>query len=145
MLRTLLAALRAPGPAPLAPDDARLALAALLVRVARSDESYAHVEMAMIDRVLMARYGLDSPSAAALRDQAEKAEAQAPDTVRFTRVIKDAVPYEDRRAVVQALWQVVLADGGRDAHEDAFLRMVVSLIGVSDRDSGLARQRAAGA
>jgi uncharacterized tellurite resistance protein B-like protein len=127
---------------PLASEDCRLALAALMVRVARSDDSYASVEIALIDRVLVARYGLDAAAAASLRDKAEKLEAQAPDTVRFTRLIKDAVPHEDREAVAEALWRVVMADDHRDDHENAFLRMVVNLIGVSDKDSALARQRA---
>ena len=69
-------------------------------------------------------------------------EAEAPDTVRFTRAIKDAVRYEDRIGVIEALWQVVLADGKRDASEDSLLRLSASLLGVNDRDSALARQRA---
>lgn len=39
--------------------DARLALTALLVRVARSDHNYAEVEKDRIDRINQARYGLD--------------------------------------------------------------------------------------
>ncbi|MEE2816625.1 MAG: TerB family tellurite resistance protein, partial [Pseudomonadota bacterium] len=62
--------------------------------------------------------------------------------VRFTRAIKDAVPYENRMGVVEALWQVVLADGERDAAEDALLRLSTNLLGVSDVDSARARQRA---
>jgi uncharacterized tellurite resistance protein B-like protein len=89
----------------------------------------------------MARYGLSPFEAAALRREAETLEGQAPDTVRFTRSIKDAVDYEDRAAVVEALWDVVLADGMRDDEEDGLIRLVASLLGVNDRDSALARQR----
>lgn len=78
-----------------------------------------------------------------LRRQAEELEEQAPDTVRFTRAIKDAVAYEDRRAVIQAAWSVALADGARDDEEDALLRLVSNLLGVNDRNSALARQKAA--
>ena len=45
-------------------------------------------------------------------------------------------------AKLRALWQVVLADGARDAEEDALMRLLASLLGVNDRDSALARQRA---
>ncbi|KKK85468.1 hypothetical protein LCGC14_2773000 [marine sediment metagenome] len=79
----------------------------------------------------------------ALRDEAEELEAQAPDTVRFTRAIKDAVPYERRLEVIEALWQVVLADGSRSDEEDALLRLVSNLLGVTDTDSAMARQRVA--
>ncbi|TMV09565.1 TerB family tellurite resistance protein [Ruegeria sediminis] len=143
MFRDFLTRLTQPQPEPLADEDARLALTALLVRIARSDNDYADTEMARIDRILAKRYGLGPFEAAALRARAEDLEAEAPDTVRFTRAIKDAVPYEDRRAVVEALWSVALADGARAEEEDALLRLVVSLLGVNDRDSALARQKAA--
>lgn len=143
MFRDFLARLTEPQPDPLAEDDARLALTALLVRLARSDNDYADTEMARIDKVSAERYGLSPFEAAALRARAEDLEAEAPDTVRFTRAIKDAVAYEDRLSVVQALWSVALADGHRTGEEDSLLRLVVSLLGVSDVDSALARQRAA--
>jgi len=76
-----------------------------------------------------------------LRQDAETLESEAPDTIRFTRAIKDAVAYEDRLAVIESLWQVVLADGAREDEEDALLRLVSSLLGINDRDSALARQR----
>ncbi|MFT6169238.1 MAG: putative tellurite resistance protein B-like protein, partial [Celeribacter sp.] len=93
--------------------------------------------------VLRDRYALDDAAAAALRGEAEALEAEAPDTVRFTKAIKDAVPYEDRISVIEGLWSVVLADGQRDHAEDTVLRLVSNLLGVSDQDSALARQRVA--
>ncbi|MDX2485828.1 MAG: TerB family tellurite resistance protein [Pseudodonghicola sp.] len=144
MFRDFLSRLIQPEPAALSNDDARLALTALLVRVARSDNDYASSERDRIDRVTVARYGLSPFEATGLRGRAETLESEAPDTVRFTRAIKDAVPYEDRRAVVEAAWSVVLADGERAQEEDALLRLVANLLGVNDRDSALARQRAAG-
>ena len=141
MFGELLKRLTQPEPDPLDDGDARLALTALLVRVARSDGDYDTEEIARIDRISAARYGLSPFEATALRRDAETLESEAPDTVRFTRAIKDAVPYEDRTGVIEALWQVVLADGERDEAEDALLRLVANLLGVSDVDSALARQR----
>lgn len=130
-------------PDPLTENDARLALCALLVRIARSDGDYAEAEIARIDKITEARYGLSPFEAAHLRTQAETLETEAPDTVRFTRAIKDAVPYDHRRAVVEAAWSVVLADGERSNEEDSLLRLVASLLGVNDRDSAMARHKAA--
>ena len=141
MLGDILKRLFQPEPAPLPATDARLALGALLVRVAHSDSEYSHEEAERIERILAARYSLAPDAAAGLRHQAEELEREAPDTVRFTRAIKDAVPYEDREAVIEALWEVVLTDGIRDHEEDALLRLVANLLGVNDRDSNLARQR----
>jgi uncharacterized tellurite resistance protein B-like protein len=141
MVMGLLRRLAQPGPVALPAEEARLALAALLVRAARADGSYERAEAARIDRVLMGRFGLDAAAAAALRAEAEAVEAEAPDTVRFTRVLKDAVPLEDRIGLIEAMWAVVLADGTRDPGEDRLMRLVAPLLGISDRDSGLARQR----
>jgi uncharacterized tellurite resistance protein B-like protein len=128
--------------AALRPDNARRALAALMVRVARSDDDFSAEERGAILRELMRRHALPRAEASALLAEAERAEAIAPDTVRFTRLLKDAVAYEDRIDVIEALWRIVLADGVRAADEDALMRQIAPLLGVMDRDSGLARQRA---
>lgn len=142
MFGAFLKRLTAAEPATLTGDEARLALAALLVRLARADGDYADVEIAQIDRVLSVQYGLSPFESSALRGEAETLEAEAPDTVRFTRALKDAVPHDDRLGLISAMWSVVLADGERDELEDANMRMIANLLGISDRDSALARQRA---
>ena len=141
MFGSFLKSLLEPQAEPLQDDDARLAMTALLVRLARADNEYAAAEIHRITQVIMARYELAEPEAIALRATAETLEQEAPDTVRFTRAIKDRVAYEDRIAVVEALWQVALADGNRDAEEDALLRLVISLLGFTDVDSASARRR----
>lgn len=142
MFQDLFRRLMAPEPATLPDLDARRALAALLVRLARADGRYAGPEVARIDHVLAARYGLAPTDAALLRGEGEAVEQEAPDTVRFTRAIKDAVPFEDRVSVVEALWEVALADGARGEDEEGLVRLVAPLLGVTDQESGLARQRA---
>lgn len=143
MFADFLKRLTQPDPAQMDDTDARLALTALLVRIARADNDYAPSERDLIDTITSRRYGLRPDSAAALRAEAETLESEAPDTVRFTRAIKDAVPYEQRLGVIEALWQVVLADGARADEEDALLRLVSNLLGISDTDSAMARQRVA--
>ncbi len=141
MFSDLLRRLTAPEPEMLSDPDARLALGALLVRLARTDGDYSAVEIAQIDQTLIRRYTLQSDEAAALRAECEVLEAEAPDTVRFTRAIKDAVDYENRVAVIEAMWAVVLADGVRNHEEDSMMRMNASLLGISDQDSHRARLR----
>lgn len=141
MFADFLKRLTAPVPHPLPDADARVALGALLVRIAKSDGQYDVTEIARIDRILAQRYGLNAVEAARLRATCEALEHEAPDTVRFTRAIKDAVNYDDRMAVIEALWEVVLADGQREDHEMALLRLVAPMLGVTDQDSAIARRR----
>jgi uncharacterized tellurite resistance protein B-like protein len=140
MFARVLSSLLGQVPQNLPEPQARLALGALLVRVARADEVYTEAEALRIDRVLATRYGLSAFEATALRGDAEALETEAPDTVRFTRALKEAVPFEDRMGLMQALWSVALADGARSAEEDALIRLVARLLGITDRDSAFARQ-----
>ena len=143
MFADFLKRLTQPEPDPLDDGDARLALTALLVRVARSDGDYAASERHQIESVATTRYALDKQGVHDLMKDAETLEQEAPDTVRFTRAIKDAVPYEERLGVIEALWSVVLADGVREQEEDALLRLIANLLGVNDVDSAQTRQRVA--
>lgn len=125
---------------PVVPER-ELALAALMVRIARADGTYDAAEQARIAHVLADRDGLSLPEAEALCARAGEIEAEAVDTVRFTRLLKDMVPIEDRNGVIEAVWEVALADGHRGADEEAQIRLAASLLGVNDRDSALARRR----
>lgn len=141
MFADFLKTFLAPEPQQLPDADARLALTALLVRIAKSDGDYAAAEQAQIDAVMTQRYALTVEAMAQLRRDAETLEAEAPDTVRFTRAIKEAVPYIDRLGVIEALWSVVLADGIRTNEESALMRMVANFLGIEDMDSHMARKR----
>jgi uncharacterized tellurite resistance protein B-like protein len=142
MIKNILKLFQSEAPSVLNTDDQQIALAALMVRLAKTDGDYASIEMSMIDRVLLKRFDLSKDAAQELRKSAEELESKAPDTVRFTRVIKEAVIYEERAAVVEALWSIVLADGNHDDEEHGLMRLVANLLGVNDRDSAFARQRA---
>jgi uncharacterized tellurite resistance protein B-like protein len=108
--------------------------------VARSDGQYLKEEVARIDQVLARRFELSPFEVVKLRGEAEVLETEAPDTVRFTRAIKNSVAYEERQQIIEALWEVVLADGERDAEEDSLMRMIGPMLGVNDRDNAHARQ-----
>lgn len=112
--------------------------------MARADDHYKTAEKRRIDQALAQLHGLDMADAAERRSVAEMIEAEAPDTVRFTRLIKDRVSLEDRMAIIGAMWEISLADNHRSANEEAAIRLVSGLLGVTDRDSALQRQRVAG-
>lgn len=134
-----------PDPRPLAAEDAEVAIAALLVRVARADDHYNAAEKRRIDEVLCRMHGIGPAEAAERRSVAEMIEAEAPDTVRFTRLIKDRVPPESRSSIIHALWEIALSDNHRDKDEESAIRLVSGLLGVTDRDSALQRLRVAAA
>jgi uncharacterized tellurite resistance protein B-like protein len=131
------------GDEPPAPADERAAVATILVEAAHADGTYDVEESDRIARVLAARYGLSEAEAVALRREGEEAQAVAVDLVRFTRAVKEAVPHEDRISVIEAVWEVIYADGEREMYESALIRKLCGLLHLEDRDAGLARQRVA--
>ncbi len=141
MLKDLMKRLSGESAAPLPPEDARIAIAALLVIAAHADHHYHESERAMIERVLADRYGLDAAGAAALRAEGEAAEQASMDLYKFTSLIKQTIEYEQRASVLEALWRVVLADSDREAHEDTLMRRVTDLLGLDPRESHEARRR----
>jgi uncharacterized tellurite resistance protein B-like protein len=98
----------------------------------------------MVDGVLASRFGLSPDEARALRAEGEQAESESIDIYQFTKAIKQAIPHDDRIAIVEELWRVVLADGERDPHEDTLMRQIVDRLGLSPMDSALARQKVQG-
>jgi len=140
MKRLLNPAISSPLPA----ADARSAIAAVLVMAARADDHYAEGEQALIDGLLSSRFGLSADQASALRAEGEAAEAEALDHYQFTRAIKLAVSLDDRLAIVEALWRVILADAARHPMEESLMRQLVDRLGLTDVESALARRKAAG-
>ena len=141
MLKDLLSRLKGNATGPLPPEDARTAVAALLVIAAHADHHYADAEKAQIDRVLAARYVLSEAQSATLRAEGEAAEAASLDMYKFTSLIKAAIPHEERASVLEAMWRVVLSDGTREAHEETLMRRVTDLLGLDLRDSVEARRK----
>jgi uncharacterized tellurite resistance protein B-like protein len=125
---------------PLAADETRVAISALLVIAAHADHDYSEVERAQIERVLVDRFKLNTAQAAALRAEGEAAESAAMDIYTFTSLIKRLIPYEDRASVLEAMWRV-LADAVRDMHEETLMRRVTDLLGLDPRESIDARRR----
>lgn len=118
-------------------DAAAVALSALMVRLARADGVFDDDERARIEASLDARFG----SGAALLAAGEAAERDALDHHQFTKLVKAAYTPDERDALLEELWAVVLADGVRDDEENGLMRQFASLLHVSDQEVAIARQR----
>ncbi|HMN70424.1 MAG TPA: TerB family tellurite resistance protein [Rhodoblastus sp.] len=117
-----------------APDDYRVAAAALLVHMANADGHVAPQEQRRLRRILEARFELDAGAARELMRRAEESEREAIDLYQFTSVLKRALDEPGRLAVVELLWDVAFADGHADELEENTVWRVAELLGVSGRD-----------
>ncbi|NCQ25632.1 MAG: hypothetical protein COW54_12155 [Rhodobacteraceae bacterium CG17_big_fil_post_rev_8_21_14_2_50_63_15] len=142
MLDRIIRALSTPKPLPLPEPDEKLALGALMVRMARSDRHYELLEIQRIDLLLMRLYKLGPIEAARMRALCEKLEHAAPGTEHFGHVIRETVSLEARVSALEALWEVVLSDGTTRPEELKALDAAREAMGLSPVDSAAARARA---
>ncbi|KIC16879.1 MULTISPECIES: tellurite resistance TerB family protein [unclassified Leisingera] len=142
MLKKFFQAFRPSEPPALPDPDAELALGALLVRVAQSDRDYKLEEISLIDRILARLYQHNAIEAAKVRATCEKLHAAAPETDTFGRLIRETTGLEERLAALDALWEVVLADGNEHEGEITIIEDARKAMGLSYADSEKARARA---
>ena len=105
------------------------------------DEGFDNRERRTIERLVVARFGLDEDECRSLIAAAEAAVAESHQLYRFTRVVKDQFTPEERIELIEMLWEVAYADGVLHDYEASLLRRIAGLIYVSDRESGVARQK----
>lgn len=142
MLNKFFSSLRAPAPGKLPDPDAELALGALLVRVAKSDHEYQVSEISLIDRILARLYQHNAVEAAKIRATCEKLHAAAPDSDTFAKLIRETTGVDERLAALDALWEVVLADGIQNDAEFQVVEDARAAMGLSSIDSEKSRERA---
>ena len=124
------------------PTDVPHALGALLVRVAKSDNYYAFREIHRIDRILAQFQDIGPIEAAKLRAESERLADFAPDTAEFALYLCKTVPYEERRTMVRALWDVVYADGVNHESEQEVMVLTQTHLGMAPEHCDEAREAA---
>ena len=132
------AAARAGGPG----DDVSRAIAALMFMAAMMDDRIDAAERQAIADSVRLRFGLGEEATAALLAEAEATALDSTHFQRFTADIKSAYDDQGRREVMEMLWRVICADGEVHDREANLMRRIAGLLYVTDKDSGLARQRA---
>lgn len=118
------------------------AVAGLFASAAQHDGDVAPEEGAVMIDVLQSVFELSPVDAAELSMASQRAAEGALDIHQFTRVIMRHFDENQRVELLEGLWQVVYADGRLDAYESTLMRRLPPLLGVDDRQSARARQRA---
>lgn len=128
------------------PVTLELAAAALLMEVAYADHRVSSDELAQIRRIIQTQFGLDDATVAPLLEEAAAAHEDSVGVQAFTRALTDHWEEPQRFALVVALWQVALAEGGVDALEEHRIRGIAELLYLSHRrfiEAKLTAKRAA--
>ena len=112
----------------------QLAVALLLLELARSDFDVPEVEINKVRDLLAQRYQLDPAQAEALLQQAQATEQEAVSLFDYVKTLNARLDNTAKREVMQMLWQVAYADGRLDKYEESLLRKLAGLLYVSDED-----------
>ena len=117
------------------------AIAAILVRAAKTDNEYTESEKKLIEHLLANNLNISQEDARLLRLQGQELEMEINDNVQLTRIIKQDIPYEERHQLVEQLWSIVLDDNNRTPEENKLMRVLTHLLGISDVNSAKARSK----
>lgn len=112
----------------------RLAVAALLVEIARADHDEQAVEHSAITGLVARHFQLDNAAAEELLAEARSAVEDAVSLRQFTAPLHDALSYADKLAIIAMLWSVALEDSTLDKYEDYLISKVAELLYVSRGD-----------
>jgi uncharacterized tellurite resistance protein B-like protein len=122
-------------------DDLQVAVAALLVHEASTDDNFDADERRTIERLLGEGFKLDPDAVQRLLATAERRAEDSTQLYPFTKVAIDRLDESGRIQLIEMLWEVAYADGVLHPDEDALVRRIAGLLYVSDHDRGEARKR----
>ena len=114
--------------------DIKLATCALLVEMARIDESFTVQETETILHILKTQYGVSEEHAEALVAEAERELVESVDLWQFTRLINENYSREEKISILETLWQVVFVDGKMDQYEDYLMHKMSNLLRLSHKE-----------
>lgn len=120
------------GRAELSPQE--LALAALLVEMMRADYVDRPVERDAVLQVLERRLHVGREAALRLMEQGERAADRAVSLFEHTHPLDIALAEDEKFGVIAALWEIALADGELDRHEDYLAHKLAELLHVRHAD-----------
>ena len=116
-------------------DSERIPLAAavLLLEIAHADGEFQQSEHVVLRRVLKENFGVSNDSLEQLLVFAERMRQSSSDLHQFTKEINKGFTQAEKEKIAETLWQLVYADGHLDCYEDALMRQLGYLIGLSHR------------
>lgn len=112
----------------------RLASAALMFELLKTDRHIDERETDMMRRVLEKTFELDRQQLDDIIQLAEDEATQAVSLYEFTSLVNEAYQYEDKVLLVENLWRLALADGHLDKYEEQMIRKTADLLYVSHSD-----------
>lgn len=105
-----------------------LAVAALMVEMARTDFNEEQAEDKEIKRLLKAHFDLTESESVRLLGKAQTAADEAVSLHEFTCTLRSALDSNEKQKVILMLWKIALADNRLDKYEDHLVGKLAKLL-----------------
>lgn len=110
-------------------DPVTVAACALLLEIAHADDVFGPEELERIGRHVRVEMGVQEEQMREVLEAAEEERRESVDLYQFTRLLEDHLSREQRRKLVETIWEVVYADGRLSAVESHLARRIAELLG----------------
>jgi len=124
------------------PPSIELAAAVLMLDIAIADDSIDADEVAGIRELLQVEFGMDATTLDACMEQAMQLLHDAVDMYAYARVVCQQLPVSQRARLLAGMWQVAMCDNNLHRHEEAQLRKLSDLLGLSHSEFIQAKHQA---
>lgn len=124
-------------------DRIPLAAAVLLLEVAYADGDFHSSEQALLGNLLKEYFSVAEDALEEFLEVADEIRRNSCDLHQFTREINKNFTQQEKERIIEAVWQLVYADGRLDHYEEALMRQLGTLIGLSHRQLIEAKLRVA--
>lgn len=119
----------------------QFATAALLIEMTRADFEVKREELSAVAKAIRDAFSLSEKQTETLVALAETEIDHATSLHEFTATLNAELNSEQKRHVVELLWQVAYADGRLDKYEDHFVRKIADLLYVRHSEFMKAKHR----
>jgi uncharacterized tellurite resistance protein B-like protein len=106
----------------------QIATCIILLEVAKSDDEFSSIEKTTLTAILKKKFKLSAEAAEELMERADRKREKSIDIWEFTHLINENYSKEEKRKVVEAVWQIIYADEKLDKYEDHFVHKLAKLL-----------------
>ena len=114
----------------------------LLVEAARVDDAMGEEEAHIIAHIMAEHFEIAEDDINTMFDEAIAAAKARIEMHGLAKNLRDMTDYEERFAMLELIWMVVLADDHLDHMEASLMRRLAGLLYIEDVDSGKAAKAA---
>ena len=115
-------------------DDQRLAIAALLLHVARADGRLGDADRARLAALFQFWFGLPADQAKRLVARGDVVDRETSSLATLVEMVGHDVPADERRELLAMAYTVAAVDGAVREFEDDLVWRVGQLLGLDDQD-----------